>query len=146
MRTSIILILCIFLIDNPAWSQTFDASQVGQSLGNLVSTIQAAETSGFGQSSRIYQQSFGSSYNSTDSEKYYASFSQQAAPAYRSMNENNNAYVNNNPRLNYIYTLFEARRMNGYYRDLEEWRKKQKAALKREGLYDRDAIEYIYSR
>jgi len=142
----IVLILCIFLIDNLAWSQTFDASQVGQSLGNLVSTIQAAETSGFGQSSRIYQQSFGSSYNATDSEKYYASFSQQAAPTYRSMNENNNVYVNNNPRLNHIYTLFEARRMNGYYRDLEEWRKKQKAALKREGLYDRDAIEYIYSR
>ena len=146
MRTSIVLILCIFLIDNPVWSQTFDASQIGQSLGNLVSTVQAAETSGFGQSSRIYQQSFGSSYNATDSEKYYASFSQQAAPVYSSMNEDKTTYINNNPRLNYIYTIFEARRMNGYYRDLEEWRKKEKAALKREGLYDRDAIEYIYGR
>lgn len=142
MKTSIILILCIFLVDNPVLSQTFDASQVGQSLGNLVGTVQAAETSGFGQSSRIYQQSFGSPYNATDSEKYYASFSQQSAPEY----SNNNTYVNNNPRLNYIYTLFEARRMNGYYRDLEEWRKQQKAALKRAGTYDREAIEYIYSR
>jgi hypothetical protein len=145
MRTLIALILFIFLLDNPVWSQTFDASEVGQSLGNLVSTVQAAETSGFGQSSRIYQQSFGSSYNATDSEKYYASFSQQAAPIYSSMNDNNNAYSNNS-RLNYIYTLFEARRMNGYYRDLEEWRKKEKAALKRSGSYDREAIEYIYSR
>jgi hypothetical protein len=146
MKTSIILILCIFLLDNPVLSQTFDASQVGQSLGNLVSTVQAAETSGFGQSSRIYQQSFGSSYDATDSEKYYASFSQQAGPTYSNMSDNNNTYTSSNSRLNHIYTLFEARRMNGYYRDLEEWRKKQKAYLKKRGIYDREAIEYIYSR
>lgn len=144
MKTAIALILFIFFICSPCFSQTFDASQVGQSLGNLVSTIQAAETSGFGQSSRIYQQSFGSSYDATDSEKYYASFSQQAGPLYSSMNNNN--YIFDNPRSGHIYTFFEARRMNAYYRDLEEWRKKQKAILKKQGLYDKEAIEYIYSR
>lgn len=142
MKIMLVLVVLVFYIDSVAFAQNFDASQVGQSLGNLVSTIQAAETSGFGQSSRIYQQSFGNS-SASDSENYYASFSQQAAPIYRSMG-NDNAYIYNNPKLNYIYTTFEARRMNGYYRDLEEWRKKEKSILKREGLYDREAIENIY--
>ena len=36
------------------------------------------------------------------------------------------------------------RRYNGYYRDMEEWRKSERSKLKREGRYDREAIEYIY--
>ena len=41
-------------------------------------------------------------------------------------------------------TFFEKRQINRYYRDLEEWQLKEKAMLKREGLYDKDAIEYLY--
>jgi hypothetical protein len=43
-----------------------------------------------------------------------------------------------------VQTFFETRQMNRFYRDLEEWQKQERSMLKRSGLYDREAIEYIY--
>lgn len=47
-------------------------------------------------------------------------------------------------RLKYTNTYFRNRQLNGYYRDLEEWQKKTRKELKAAGLYDRDAIRYVY--
>lgn len=47
-------------------------------------------------------------------------------------------------RLKYTHTYFKNRQLNGYYRDLEEWQKKTRKELKAAGLYDRDAIRYVY--
>ena len=43
-----------------------------------------------------------------------------------------------------IDTYFNGRNSNAYYRDMEEWRKKEKAYLKRIGLWNRQTIDYIY--
>lgn len=51
-------------------------------------------------------------------------------------------YLHN--RLLYTKTFFENRQLNSYYRDLETWQKETRRELKRSGLYDREAIEYIY--
>ena len=45
-----------------------------------------------------------------------------------------------------IDTYFNGRSSNAYYRDMEEWRKKEKAYLKRIGLWNRQTIDYIYGR
>jgi len=42
-------------------------------------------------------------------------------------------------------TFFEMRQINRYYRDLEEWQIKERAHLKKYGLYDRSAIESMYA-
>lgn len=47
-------------------------------------------------------------------------------------------------RLKYTNTYFRNRQLNGYYRDLEEWQKQTRKELKAAGLYDRDAIRYVY--
>lgn len=47
-------------------------------------------------------------------------------------------------KLNTTRTYFNHRQMNMYYRDLEEWQKEERRALKRAGLYNREAIEYLY--
>jgi hypothetical protein len=47
-------------------------------------------------------------------------------------------------RIKYTNTYFQNRQLNGYYRDLEEWQKKTKKELKASGLYDREAIRYLY--
>lgn len=117
--------------------QSFDPSVINQSLGNLVSTVRVAETSGFGKSGQVYEQS--ASYLYADHAKNNPYFS----GAFQNQQQQN---AGNNPFLNRVYTVFEARRMNSYYRDLEEWRKKERAVLKKEGIYDRDAIEYLYGR
>lgn len=49
------------------------------------------------------------------------------------------------PKNNPISSFFDGRRMNAYNRDMEEWRKSEKAKLKRYGVYDREAIRYLYS-
>jgi hypothetical protein len=45
-----------------------------------------------------------------------------------------------------IDTYFNGRSSNAYYRDMEEWRKKEKAYLKRSGIWNRETINYIYGR
>jgi hypothetical protein len=47
-------------------------------------------------------------------------------------------------RLKRTRTFFENRQINGYYRDIEEWQKNTRRQLRGAGLYDREAIEYIY--
>lgn len=42
-------------------------------------------------------------------------------------------------------TYFEKRQINGYYRDMETWQKEERSRLKRYGLYDKEAIEYLYN-
>jgi hypothetical protein len=38
------------------------------------------------------------------------------------------------------------RRLNAYYRDMEEWRRQERLRLKRYGLYDRASIEELYAQ
>lgn len=45
-----------------------------------------------------------------------------------------------------VNTFFEGRQTNSFYRDLEAWQKKQRAEFKKYGMYDREAIRYIYGR
>jgi len=47
-------------------------------------------------------------------------------------------------RLKKTRTYFENRQINGYYRDIEEWQKNTRRQLRGAGIYDREAIEYIY--
>jgi hypothetical protein len=47
-------------------------------------------------------------------------------------------------RLKKTRTYFENRQTNSYYRDLEEWQKNTRRQLRGAGMYDREAIEYIY--
>jgi hypothetical protein len=131
-----VLIVLVSLCDI-CHGQSFDPSIINQTLGSLVSTSRVAETSGFGQSAKVYEES--ASYLYADHAKNNPYFS----GAFQNQQQQNSS---NNPFLNRVYTVFEARRMNSYYRDLEEWRKKERAMLKREGIYDRDAIEYLYGR
>jgi hypothetical protein len=49
------------------------------------------------------------------------------------------------PKSNPVSSFFDVRRINAYNRDMEEWRKSEKAKLKRYGVYDREAIRYLYS-
>lgn len=132
----IFALIVLVSLSNICYGQSFDPSVINQTLGNLVSTSRVAETSGFGKSGQIYEQS--ASYLYADHAKNNPYFS----GAFQNQQQNSG----NNPFLNRVYTVFEARRMNSYYRDLEEWRKKERAVLKREGIYDRDAIEYLYGR
>jgi hypothetical protein len=41
-------------------------------------------------------------------------------------------------------TYFENRQINSYSRDIEEWQKNTRRQLRGAGMYDREAIEYIY--
>lgn len=41
-------------------------------------------------------------------------------------------------------TFFEKRQMNRYYRDLEDYQRKERVRLKASGVYDIDAIESMY--
>ena len=47
-------------------------------------------------------------------------------------------------RLKKTRTYFENRQINSYSRDIEEWQKNTRRQLRGAGLYDREAIEYIY--
>ena len=47
-------------------------------------------------------------------------------------------------RLKKTRTYFENRQINSYYRDIEEWQKNTRRQLRGSGIYDREAIEYIY--
>lgn len=47
-------------------------------------------------------------------------------------------------KLKYTNTYFHNRQLNGYYRDLEAWQKQARKELKAAGLYDINAIRYIY--
>lgn len=49
-----------------------------------------------------------------------------------------------NNQLLHTRVFFEKRQINGYYRDLEQWQKQARKDLKAAGIYDRDAIEYLY--
>lgn len=49
----------------------------------------------------------------------------------------------NNP-ISSTSNFFDKRRMNGYYRDMEEWRRSERVRLKRYGIYDGDAIRDLY--
>jgi len=48
-------------------------------------------------------------------------------------------------RLKKTRTFFENRQINSYYRDIEEWQKNTRKEFRNAGMYDREAIEYIYS-
>jgi|APCry1669189034_1035192.scaffolds.fasta_scaffold64464_2 hypothetical protein len=140
-------LLFLIIISNTAIGQS-PALSVSDNLNNFVNTAKVAETSGYGQSGRIYMESYshadqklGKSYSYADLDLSGESYASVNSSGY---NPNNQAHTNN-PKLTYIYTHFEARRLNGYYRDLETWRKSEKSRLKREGILDREAIEYLYS-
>lgn len=45
-----------------------------------------------------------------------------------------------------INTFFQGRIDNSYYRDMEEWRKQERARLKSMGMYDGDAIRRLYGK
>lgn len=129
---STLFLFCVFRIS----SAQSPALSINDNLNNFVNTAKIAETSGYGQSGRIYRDSYlyadqnlGGSYSGSSSSGY---------------NVNNPAHFFN-PRLSYIYTHFEGRRLNGYYRDLESWRKAERARLKKEGLWGRDSIEQLYA-
>ena len=47
-------------------------------------------------------------------------------------------------KLKRIRTTFEGRQINRYYRDIEAWQSEERNRLKRMGIYDKEAIEYIY--
>ena len=47
-------------------------------------------------------------------------------------------------RLKKTRTYFENRQINSYSRDIEEWQKNTRRQLRAAGMYDREAIEYIY--
>jgi hypothetical protein len=111
-------------------------NNIGYNLNNTVNTIRIAETSGFGQSANVYRES--QSYLYADHASPMTIGSSQPS--------NSNPYANiYHPKLHNIYGFFEGRRMNMYHNDLEDWRKKERARLKREGIYDRAAIEQIYA-
>lgn len=111
------------------------ALSINDNLNNFVNTSKVAETAGYGQSGRIYRDSYlyadqnlGASYTTSNN----------------GYNIGNPAHLYN-PRLFYIYTHFESRKLNGYYRDIESWRKQEKARLKKEGSWNRESIESLYS-
>lgn len=51
-------------------------------------------------------------------------------------------YLDN--RLKYTNTYFQNRQLNSYYRDVEEWQKNTRRELRAAGVYDINAIRYIY--
>lgn len=132
-----ILGFLVFLIcfQTSLYAQVINSqSDIGYNLGNTINTIRVAETSGFGQSSNIYR----------ESQSYL--YADHASSMTIGSSRSNSPYANiYHPKLHNIYGFFEGRRMNMYHTDLEEWRRKERARLKREGIYDRQAIEEIYA-
>lgn len=116
--------------------QPVDLLPINQNLGNFINTAKVAETSGYGQSGRIY----GESYLYADRIQ-----SSNYTPRNNAGLNTNNPHHLYNPRIVNTYTLFETRRMNAYYKELEAWRREEKARLKKEGLWGREAIEDLYS-
>lgn len=55
----------------------------------------------------------------------------------------NPAYTDN-PKLYRIWSSAEAKRMTSYYKDLERWRSSERERLRKQGAYDREAIERLY--
>lgn len=45
-----------------------------------------------------------------------------------------------------VDTFFEARQSNSFYRDLEDWQKRERIRLKKIGAFDREAIRSLYGR
>lgn len=45
-----------------------------------------------------------------------------------------------------VDTFFEARQSNAFYRDLEDWQKRERVRLKKVGAFDREAIRSLYGR
>lgn len=45
-----------------------------------------------------------------------------------------------------VDTFFEARQSNSFYRDLEDWQKRERVRLKKVGAFDREAIRSLYGR
>lgn len=130
-------LLIWLLLTGVGFAQQFHPSMVSQTLGDFINTSNVAQTSGYGQSGRIYEKS--SSYLYADHAQNNPYYQGAFVRSYISNNQNLM-----NPRLNHIYTYFEGRRMNGYYRDMEEWRRQERLRLKKYGLYDREAIEDLY--
>lgn len=139
------LILIVHLND------TYGQSPIAVNINNFVVGSRVASTAGSGEWERIiadnayytYQfnrENYGSGSKALPREYYKKSgnynYGQQRD--YSSPDE----YSQNNQNVGIPF--FEMRRYNGYYRDMEEWRKSERSKLKREGRYDREAIEYIY--
>ena len=122
---------CLALIFsyNICYGQTADFSFVGDNLNNLITTSNIAETSGYGQASTVYEKSLSYSYAD------HLPKNNDISPIYKQ-----------HPSLAPISIYFERRRLNTYYRDLEQWRSEEKKKLKRNKEYDREAIEFIYGR
>jgi|694.fasta_scaffold65861_7 hypothetical protein len=137
MFRSVFFILLIASTNSTAIAQqSMDLLPINQNLGSFINTAKVAETSGYGQSGRIY----GESYLYADRIQ-----SSNYTPRNSAGLNTNNPHHLYNPRIVHTYTVFETRRMNSYYKELEVWRREEKARLKKEGLWGREAIEDLYS-
>jgi len=143
----VFLIVCLFFGQDYIYGQ----SPIAVNINNFIISSRVASTSGSGEWERIiadnayytYQfnrQNYGSGDRALPREYYRktnnSTYGQERDSYYANEQTQNGQNVG--------IPFFEMRRYNGYYRDMEEWRRSEKVKLKREGRYDREAIEYIY--
>jgi hypothetical protein len=112
-------------------------SPLAYNLHNLTNSVEVAGGSPFGYSTRVYadradyaQQRVSSFYGNSYDYNYHNQNAEQQHQQQHSPSK--------------TVSFFDNRRLNGYHRDMETWRKEEKAKLKGQGRYDRDAIEYVY--
>ena len=98
MKNLFLFLLFIFPLSANAQGLYFDPSQIGSNISSLTMGVRVAETSGFGKSGKLYEES-SSSYLYLDHAKDnpYAS----------------KAFIN--PRDFNMYNYWETRRINAYY-------------------------------
>jgi hypothetical protein len=147
MKKLFIMILCLCSID------TYAQSPIAYNLHAITTTSSLANSSPPGEWSRVVSdgaffsfdrvaQTYGDPNRALPPE-YYQIDAEARSRLYNSYSPSGteNTPARNNPTANF----FDSRRMNGYNRDMEEWRRSEKARLKRYGIYDREAIRYLYS-
>lgn len=121
-RTTFLLCIIITIIYQPeVLAQTFNSFMPGYMPNSPYGTTRLGDAAAaMAQGSYLVDQSQANINNQTAESMYYDN------------------------RLKKTRTFFENRQINGYYRDIEEWQKNTRRQLRGAGLYDREAIEYIY--
>jgi len=121
-------------------------SPLALNLHNLINSVEVAGTNPLGDSSRVHEENLKMAQ-----EKIATFYGDSYDYNYRNqkmsqMSNSSNPYQYNSQETQKTATIpfFELRRMNGYYRDMETWRREERTRLRREGRYDADEIDRVY--
>lgn len=151
MKKILVILLCLFSVD------CYAQSPIAYNLHAITVTSSIANSSPPGEWSRVVSdgsffafdrvaRTYGNPNRALPSQ-YYRIDAEAKARLYNSYSTTSEQNIPYEPIItppSPTVNFFENRRMNGYYRDMEEWRRSERARLKRYGIYDREAIRDLY--